>query len=241
MIKKLYFRFMFCTLIIMLFGCSSNLSDEDIRKAAVALLTEQAISEQVVSPQILTVEPSPSATFTATPVLLSLGNMREIVLQISDLRSGYQLDDEQELSLDVFRAEGANRSLAYFETVQPFTGLDVIYTRATLANFAGLRARIVIFPTEQVASEYLNIHATLFGENEPELEVISFVSLADESKAFFTQVTDEGFTLDGYFVVMRRRNVVVAVNYSTLAGLADLDELEEYSHIVETRLMESVP
>lgn len=220
----------------LLVSCSSGPSQDQIHAAAVALLTQQALTAQP-SPT-LTSTPTPAPTLTPTPVQLTLEQVRALSLQLSDLRSGYRLDAETVLDLDELRATGATRTLAYLETVQPFVGFDSVYVKGTLLDFANVRSRVLVLPSEEAASNYLQVHATLFGEEVSALQPISYDPLADESRAYFSQISGSDITADNYFVIMRKRNIVVAINYSTFANLGDLDELDQYVRTLEARLIE---
>lgn len=219
-------------------SCVSQPSEKAIQEAAFALLTEQALASTNTPLPTATFTPSPSPT--PKPVELTLDELRQLSLQLTDMGSGYTLDSEEVLDITALRERDANRTADYLETVQPFSAIDTVFARGTLLSGANVRSRVIVLPSNQLASEYLHIHPTLFG-NELELQPLSYAKAADETKAFLTTVSSGNFTIDSYFVMMRRENVVVAINYGTLSALGNLAELDTYVRTLEQRLLEMVP
>lgn len=228
---------------LVLEGCSSQPSEQAIQEAAQALLTEQFLTEEASEP---TFTPIPTATYTPepsptpTPAVFTIEQVRELALQISDLQSGYTLDTEEILDANVLREKGATRTADYLETVQPSLGLDLVYERGTILSFASVRSRILVLPNRESASDYLQVHPSLFGDDlQP--QTLSYDELADESRAYFVEGTSGDFELSAYLVVMRRGNVVAAINFYTLSALSDLAELDQYVRAVEARLVQAIP
>ncbi|MCW5876276.1 MAG: hypothetical protein KIS85_05265 [Anaerolineales bacterium] len=227
--------------LLALSACSAPLSQDEIREAAGLLLTEQVLAEVSRStatslpPATFTLGPSP----TPAPVQFSIDELRSLSLQASDLQPGYMSAQEFVLDVDTLRSGGAIMAANYLESVQPFTGLDLLYPKSAESDFTNVRSRIVVFSSEEIASDYLEIHPTLFGVSV-EFQPLSYIEVGDETKAFFAQSPAQ-ISQDLYFVTMRKRNVVVAVNYIALAGSTDLEELEQYVRILGTRLDQAIP
>ena len=203
-----------------------------------------AVSDEL--PPTPTKTPAPgtqSVTVTPGVVFPSLDVLEQVGLQAGDLEPGFEpdVDFSGALTIDVL-SEAASA-----ETVLFLSGLDNVYgyrsasiRTDSLNNLAVVRSWVIVFGDTQQASVFFQLHPTIIS-NESGFQELGWPPLGDESAAYRALSSDEEVVvLERHDVIIRRQNMVAVIFTVAPVGMTDLDLLDGYARLLDSRLSEAM-
>jgi hypothetical protein len=153
-----------------------------------------------------------SVTVVATPHNPSA---QSLVLSLSDLPSGYALEEEDSGPLE-FSPEARERGAVDGYEVM-YTDWDLIFSGTPLVyNFA------VVLTTPQVAHSYFEAVGQATQE-DPGYSRVSCPTLGDETSAYRGVFEEDEIDIVAYVIVFRKDNLTAAIFTDGLLGAAEFD------------------